>query len=131
MVVRRSRLTVAVVALGLIATLPQTASADFSSGSYSHSSGACNSSVDPISLVLYGYGAFYSAARARLQARLGWSGDDSATQYANSHGYCTNMDGESYSGCDYCSRMHVRYNQTHHKDTLNRYEWSAPGFSDT
>lgn len=32
------------------------------------------------------------------------------------------MNGESYSACDTCNRDHERYNQTHHPDTLGRYE---------
>lgn len=119
---RIGAVTLAICALGVA-----TASADFSSGSYSHSSGACNSSVDPISLVLYGPGAYYSLARAKMESALNanrgpWSGNDGASQYANSHGYCTPMDGESYDSCGLCNRNHVRLNQTHHRDTLGRYE---------
>lgn len=106
---------------GFVATAGPAA-ADFSSGSYSHSSSACNSSVGPITHVIYGYTASYSIARAQQQASTGWSGDDSASQYANSHGYCTPMNGESYSACDTCNRDHERYNQTHHPDALGRYE---------
>lgn len=120
----RSIVAVVFVAFAMSAS---SASADFNSGSYSHSSGACNSSVDPISLVLYGPGAYYSLARAKMESVLNvyrgpWSGDDSASQYANSHGFCTPMDGESYDSCDFCNRNHVRLNQTHHKDLKGRYE---------
>lgn len=114
--------TWAAVAVALSVVVPAGASADFSSGSYSHSSSACNSSVDPITHVIYGYGARYPVARAQQQASTGWSGDDTSSQYGNSHGFCTNMDGESYSGCDTCSRDHERYNQTHHQDAVGRYE---------
>jgi hypothetical protein len=103
------------------------AAADFDSGHYSHSTSACNSSVDPITIVLYGPGAYYSLARSKLQQVLNvyrgpWTGNDGASQYANSHGFCTSLDGESYDACGGCDRHHLRYNQTHHRDTLNRYE---------
>lgn len=102
------------------------ARADFSSGSFSYNSGSCSSHVDPISVVFYGYTAFYSQARADFQARSGWGGnDDGAGQYGISHGYCTPMDGQSYSGCGSCDRYHMRYNQTHHVDTKGRYETVA------
>jgi hypothetical protein len=42
------------------------------------------------------------------------------------------MDGESYDACDICDRNHVRLNQTHHKDTLGRYETvGTPHFDQT
>jgi hypothetical protein len=108
--------------VGVVAIVPSAAQAAFDSGSYSHSSAACNSSIDPITHVIYGYTAFYALARAQQQASTGWSGDDSASQFANSSGFCTNLDGESYSACDVCNRDHERYNQTHEQDTLGRYE---------
>lgn len=112
--------TVAWLCGALLAASP--APAAFDSGRYSHSSSSCNSSVDPITLVLFGYTAYESHARSVLQSRMGWSGDASTSQYANSSGFCTPMDGESYSACDTCERNHVRLNQTHEKDTKGRYE---------
>lgn len=60
------------------------------------------------------------------------TGDDGASQCGVSHGFCTPMDGESYDACDICDRNHVRLNQTHHKDTLGRYETvGTPHFDQT
>lgn len=123
----RRILTCVLAALAVAGAGATPASADFNTGQYSHSSGACDSSVDPITMVLYGYGARYSTARYRLEAVLNiyrgpWGGNDGASQYANSHGFCTSLDGESYDACGACNRNHTRYNQTHHQDTLGRYE---------
>jgi hypothetical protein len=98
------------------------ARADFSSGEYSHAGGGCASRVDPITLVIYGYTAYYEQARAVVESKTGWSGDNSASQYGTSHGFCTPMDGESYSRSGLYERQHLRYNQTHHRDLKNRYE---------
>ena len=118
------RLVIALAMTGFALLLLVTASsarADFNSSYYSHESDPCTSiHIDPISLVLYGPNAYESRARYVLGATLGWSSDSSTGQYASSHGFCTRMDGESYSGCGICSRMHVRYNQTHHRDTKGR-----------
>jgi hypothetical protein len=69
--------------------------ADFNTGDYSHSTANCsNDRVDPSSLVLYGPGAHYSLARSKMQQVLNvyrgpWNGDNNASQYGMSHGYCT------------------------------------------
>jgi hypothetical protein len=124
---------VAITSAILLLGCAGVAEADFNSGDYSHSRIDCNvtpSRVDPISLVVYGYTAYYAQARAVVQSKTGWSGDNSTGQYGLSEGHCTAMEGESYSGCDICSRLHVRYNQTHSKDAKGRYETvgtPAPG----
>ena len=107
-------------ALTLLLTAAGAARADFDSGHYSHSGSGCSSGVDPITLVFYGASADQSHARSVLQERMGWSGDRRATQYATSHGECTRMDGESYSGCGICVRHHVRLNETQHQDAEGR-----------
>jgi hypothetical protein len=75
-----------------------------------------------VTLVLYGVNADRARARSLVERETGWGGDASADQYARSHGFCTPMDGESYSGCGACNRLHVRYNQTHHRDAVGRLE---------
>lgn len=83
----------------------------------------CTNHVDPIGLVWYGVNASDTRARSLVQSEMGWGGDSgSGGQYAISHGYCTVMDGQSYSACGTCDRNHVRFNQTHHNDTLGRRE---------
>jgi hypothetical protein len=86
--------------------------------------------------VIYGYTAFYSIARAQLQASTGWSGDNSTDQFANSAGadgvwHCTQMDCEVYSAAEYLNRYHERLNQTHEQDNLGRYETVGTPHHDT
>lgn len=119
--IRKSVGFVVFVGLAALVLAPQ-AYGDFSSGSFSNSSSACNNHIDPITHVIYGYNAQYPTARSRLEGSMNWYGDNSASQYAISHGFCTPMDGESYSSCDTCNRYHERLNQTHHQDAVGRYE---------
>jgi hypothetical protein len=106
-----------------------SAQSAFDSSVWSYKTSGCASGgipIDPISLVEYGYGAYYSQARARLEARTGFVGDNNAAgQWASSLGFCTTMNGQSFTAlatCSGCVRYHLRYNQTHEKDTLGRYE---------
>lgn len=107
---------------------PRAATADFSTSHYSYASSDCSHQVDPISVVYYGYGAYaetYGHSHRTfdlLNAITGWSASSSSTQYANSHTACTPMEREVANGCGSCTRYHVRLNQTHHQDLLNRYE---------
>ena len=99
--------------------------ASFQSNQFSYGNSNCTDHVDPITIVFYGYTAFYRQSRNIVQIFTGWHGKDGTSQYASSHGVCTHMDGESYTGCGVlpiCNRYHIRYNQTHTLDALGRYE---------
>jgi hypothetical protein len=125
----RTTSVAAFLAFGVLAVavaLAPTARASFSSGHYSYGASNCTNHVDPITIVFYGYTAFYLQSRHIVQVYTGWSGDNSTGQYGISHGVCTHMDGESYTNCPWylpiCNRYHIRYNQTHTLDSLGRYE---------
>jgi hypothetical protein len=102
------------------------ARAAFSSSHFSYGNSNCTNHVDPITIVFYGYTAFYLQSRNIVQIYTGWSGDNSTSQYASSHGVCSHMDGESYTKCSWplpiCNRYHIRYNQARGLDSLGRYE---------
>lgn len=121
---RKVTVVVTVLASCLALGAVDTARADFASSEYSLTSAECGGGtrVDPVTLVLYGYTAYYGQARAVVESKTGWAGDSDSSQYARSHMHCTRMDGESYSCGGLCERNHVRYNQTHHRDTKGRYE---------
>ncbi len=54
------------------------------------------------------------------------------TQYAGSHDACTEMERERAQGLVWPeSRYHVRLNQTHHKDSVGRFETVATPHYDT
>jgi hypothetical protein len=119
-------LALAVVASAL--AVSPAAGSSFDSGHYSYGHSNCSGydHVDPVTIVFYGYTAFYLQSRHIVQMYTGWSGDDSTGQYGLSHGVCTHMDGESYTNCPWylplCDRYHIRYNQTHTLDAYGRYE---------
>jgi hypothetical protein len=116
------RLCQGALVCGLGAALASPASADFQSSEYSYPGGGCSGAIDPVTLVLYGANADRARARSLLQRETGWGGDTNTDQYARSHGHCTPMDGESYTTPAPTNRSHVRYNQTHHRDTKGRLE---------
>jgi hypothetical protein len=125
---KRARLTGGAAALAILLAVVVLAApsganaASFQSNQFSYGNSNCTDHVDPITIVFYGYTAFYRQSRNIVQIFTGWSGKDGTSQYASSHGVCTHMDGESYSGCGICNRYHIRYNQTHTLDSLGRYE---------
>lgn len=117
------------LALLTMLSLPIVARAHFDSSVWSYNTNQCSGGgipIDPITLTEYGFTAYYALARSRLEAATGWTGnDDGAGQFASSHGTCSRMEGQSYTGlatCLNCYRYHIRYNQTYHKDAVGRFE---------